>query len=131
AEGDPGCRSPPRLPAEILPRPQPHRAGLRQVQNLAPKGRGANVRGDLRRLRQNPRSVPARRMRRIPQERRIRVDPKAGRSKITDTEPMVRTVEGEPGAGELVQRRWSWPGQNGKPVYNFRSKGCEFASGRC
>ena len=24
AEGDPGCRSPPRVPAEILPRPQPH-----------------------------------------------------------------------------------------------------------
>jgi hypothetical protein len=25
-------------------------------------------------------------------------------------------------AGDLVQRRWSWPGQNGKPVYNFRSE---------
>ena len=33
--------------------------------------------------------------------------------------------------GDLVQRRWSWPGQNGKPVYNFRSDGREFASGRC
>jgi putative SOS response-associated peptidase YedK len=31
----------------------------------------------------------------------------------------------------LVQRRLSWPGQNGKPVYNFRSEGREFASGRC
>ena len=30
-----------------------------------------------------------------------------------------------------MQRRWSWPGQNGKPVYNFRSDGREFASGRC
>ena len=54
---------------------------LRQVQDPAPKGRGANLRSDLRRLRQNPRPVPARRMRRIPQERRIRVDPKTGRSR--------------------------------------------------
>ena len=38
------------------------------------------LRGDLRRLRQNPCPVPARRMRRIPQRCRIRVDPKAGRS---------------------------------------------------
>jgi putative SOS response-associated peptidase YedK len=51
--------------------------------------------------------------------------------KITDTAPIVRAVEGEPGAGELVQRRWSWPGSNGKPVYNFRSDGREFSSGRC
>jgi putative SOS response-associated peptidase YedK len=51
--------------------------------------------------------------------------------KITDMAPIVRAVEGGPGAGDLVQRRWSWPGQNGKPVYNFRSEGREFASGRC
>ena len=67
------------------PRPQPHRAGLRQVQNSAAKGGSAKLRGDLRRLRQNPRPVPARRMRRIPQERRIRVDPKAGRSRDCPT----------------------------------------------
>ena len=51
--------------------------------------------------------------------------------KITDMGPIVRAVDGEPGAGDLVQRRWSWPGQNGKPVYNFRSEGREFTSGRC
>ena len=45
--------------------------------------------------------------------------------------PIVRTIEGEPNAGDLVQRRWSWPGPNGKPVYNFRSDGREFSSGRC
>ena len=28
-------------------------------------------------------------------------------------------------------RRWSWPGPGGKPVYNFRSDGREFPSGRC
>ena len=28
-------------------------------------------------------------------------------------------------------RRWSWPGAGGKPVYNFRSDGREFPSGRC
>lgn len=51
--------------------------------------------------------------------------------KITDIGPIVRTVEGERGEGDLVQRRWSWPGQNKRPVYNFRSDGREFASNRC
>ena len=56
--------------------------------------------------------------------------------KITDTAPIVRTVIGDAGeadrtAGDLVQRRWSWPGPGGRPVYNFRSDGREFASGRC
>jgi len=46
--------------------------------------------------------------------------------KITDTAPIVRMIDGEPNAGDLVQRRWSWPGQNGRPVYNFRSDGREF-----
>ena len=48
--------------------------------------------------------------------------------KITDAAPIVRWGEG---AAELVQRRWSWPGPGGKPVYNFRSDGREFGSGRC
>jgi putative SOS response-associated peptidase YedK len=48
--------------------------------------------------------------------------------RITDRAPIVR--RGESGA-ELVQRRWSWPGPGGKPVYNFRSDGREFGSGRC
>ncbi len=30
-----------------------------------------------------------------------------------------------------MQRRWSWPGPNGRPVYNFRSDGRAFASNRC
>jgi putative SOS response-associated peptidase YedK len=48
--------------------------------------------------------------------------------RITDRAPIVRAAA----AGtELVQRRWSWPGPGGKPVYNFRSDGREFASGRC
>jgi putative SOS response-associated peptidase YedK len=50
--------------------------------------------------------------------------------RITDTAPIVRGVTGETEA-ELVQRRWSWPGPGGKPVYNFRSEGREFSSGRC
>ena len=48
--------------------------------------------------------------------------------RITDRAPIIR--RGGVGA-ELVQRRWSWPGPGGKPVYNFRSDGREFASGRC
>jgi putative SOS response-associated peptidase YedK len=51
--------------------------------------------------------------------------------KITDTGPIVRTVDGARDEGELVQRRWSWPGQNKRPVYNFRSEGREFTSNRC
>lgn len=51
--------------------------------------------------------------------------------KITDMGPIVRGIDGERGAGELVNRRWSWPGPGGKPVYNFRSENREFESGRC
>jgi putative SOS response-associated peptidase YedK len=51
--------------------------------------------------------------------------------KITDTAPIVRTVEGDRSSGDLVQRRWSWPGPGRRPVYNFRSDGREFTSGRC
>ena len=47
---------------------------------------------------------------------------------ITDPAPIVRSAEQ---GFELVVRRWSWPGPNGKPVYNFRSDGREFGSGRC
>ena len=32
---------------------------------------------------------------------------------------------------QLVERRWSWPGPTGKPVFNMRSDGREFSSGRC
>jgi putative SOS response-associated peptidase YedK len=49
--------------------------------------------------------------------------------RITDPAPIVRAADGD--SFDLVIRRWSWPGQGGKPVYNFRSDGREFASGRC
>ena len=49
--------------------------------------------------------------------------------RITDRAPIIRA--GQAGKLELVQRRWSWPGPGGKPVYNFRSEGREFGSGRC
>jgi putative SOS response-associated peptidase YedK len=52
--------------------------------------------------------------------------------RITDRAPVVRW---NGASAELVQRRWSWPGPGGKPVYNFRSDGREFANsergGRC
>jgi putative SOS response-associated peptidase YedK len=51
--------------------------------------------------------------------------------KITDVAPIIRTVDGMRGEGDLVQRRWSWLGHNTRPVYNFRSEGREFASNRC
>jgi putative SOS response-associated peptidase YedK len=49
--------------------------------------------------------------------------------RITDRAPILRVGAG--GAVELVQRRWSWPGPGGKPVYNFRSEGRAFGRGRC
>jgi len=49
--------------------------------------------------------------------------------RITDPGPIVRADAA--GQYALVVRRWSWPGPTGKPVYNFRSDGREFPSGRC
>lgn len=51
--------------------------------------------------------------------------------RITDPAPIVRTKGDKPGDYEMVVRRWSWPGPGGKPVFNFRSEGREFSSGRC
>ncbi len=51
--------------------------------------------------------------------------------RITDPGAIVRASEQEPGSAELVTRRWSWPGQGGRPVYNYRSDGREFSRGRC
>jgi putative SOS response-associated peptidase YedK len=57
--------------------------------------------------------------------------------KITDPSAIVRArgAEGEAAQIELVQRRWSWPGPTGKPVFNYRGEGREFANsergGRC
>ena len=51
--------------------------------------------------------------------------------RITDANAIIRAAAAEPGAAELVVRRWSWPGANGKPVYNYRSEGRDFARGRC
>lgn len=51
--------------------------------------------------------------------------------RITDRAPILRAATNTPGAVELVQRRWSWPGPGGKPVYNFRSEGRDLPRGRC
>ncbi len=55
--------------------------------------------------------------------------------RITDRVEIIRAAREEPGAAEMVTRRWSWPGPTGKPVYNFRSDGRRFgngaAGGRC
>ena len=51
--------------------------------------------------------------------------------RITDPNAIIRAAADEPAAAELVIRRWSWPGPTGKPVYNYRSEGRDFAKGRC
>jgi putative SOS response-associated peptidase YedK len=50
--------------------------------------------------------------------------------RITDTAPIIR-IGTEPNTVDLVQRRWSWPAPNRKPVYNFRSEGRQFGANRC
>jgi len=50
--------------------------------------------------------------------------------RITDTAPIIR-AGAEPGTVDFIQRRWSWPAPNKKPVYNFRSDDREFGSNRC
>lgn len=44
--------------------------------------------------------------------------------RITERAPILRAPAG---ALELVERRWSWPGPGGKPVFNFRGEGRRFA----
>jgi len=67
----------------FLPKYSPDLNPIEQVfakfKTLLRKVGGAKLRSHLPSLRRNPRPIPARRMRRIPQKRRIRVDPKAGR----------------------------------------------------
>ena len=47
--------------------------------------------------------------------------------RITELAPILRAAgSGEEGT-EMVQRRWSWPAPNGKPVFNFRGEGRRFA----
>ncbi|MEN3339403.1 MAG: hypothetical protein V7647_3079 [Acidobacteriota bacterium] len=51
--------------------------------------------------------------------------------RVTDVAPVIRGTAGARCSAELVNRRWSWPGPTGKPVYNFRSENRSFASHRC
>lgn len=46
--------------------------------------------------------------------------------RISERAPILRAA-GEGGRLELVERRWSWPGPTGKPVFNFRGEGRRFA----
>ena len=50
--------------------------------------------------------------------------------RISENAPVVR-FNRDKGVAELVERRWSWPGPTGKPVFNMRSDGREFSRHRC
>jgi len=50
--------------------------------------------------------------------------------RISEQAPIVR-FDRDRGVAELVERRWSWPAPTGKPVFNMRSDGREFARDRC
>ena len=45
--------------------------------------------------------------------------------RITEQAPILRASD--EGVVALVERRWSWPGPSGKPVFNFRGEGRRFA----
>lgn len=47
--------------------------------------------------------------------------------RITERAPILRSSELGVDKLELVERRWSWPGPSGKPVFNFRGEGRRFA----
>jgi putative SOS response-associated peptidase YedK len=48
--------------------------------------------------------------------------------RITERAPILRRAD----TLQLIERRWSWPGPGGKPVFNFRSEGRRFApADRC
>jgi putative SOS response-associated peptidase YedK len=49
--------------------------------------------------------------------------------RITDPTVIVRAAND--GVAEMVTRRWSWPGQGGRPVYNIRSEGRDLTDRRC
>ena len=50
--------------------------------------------------------------------------------RISEKAPIVK-FDRDRGVAELVERRWSWPAPGGKPVFNMRSDGREFAKDRC
>lgn len=50
--------------------------------------------------------------------------------RISEKAPIIR-FDQERDVAELVERRWSWPGPAGKPVFNMRSDGREFSQDRC
>ena len=50
--------------------------------------------------------------------------------RVTERAPVVR-INPADGNAELVERRWSWPGPTGKPVFNMKSDGREFPRDRC
>ena len=51
--------------------------------------------------------------------------------RITDTTLVIRAPANDNASAEAIQRRWSWPGPGGKPVYNYRSDGRDLRTGRC
>jgi len=50
--------------------------------------------------------------------------------RITEQAPIVK-FDRDRNVAQLVERRWSWPGPTGKPVFNMRSDGRAFSTGRC
>ena len=76
-----GGRRPPALPAQILARPEPHRAALLEAQALAPKSRRPNRRRRLQRPRPDPRDRHPTRVLTLLRPRRVRTIVNSSRSR--------------------------------------------------
>ena len=100
SSGDVGARL--RVSAQILPGPQSDRASnlFAKFKTLLRKARSPNIRRCRRRKRSHPRSIPARRMRRLCEKRRIRVKPNADRSRVRLVSPARRRAWAESGSNQ-------------------------------
>src|SRR3954447_12384940 len=93
-----GGRRPPAFPAQILARPEPHRAALLKAQALAPTGRRPNRRCRLQCPRPDPRDRHPTRMLKLLHSRRVRTNVNSSRSRaysVLDltTDPIALTPQ--------------------------------------
>ena len=105
--------------AEILARPQPDRAGPRQVQNPAAKGGRAKLRSRLPSLCSDSHPVSPRGMRRLHQERRLCVRPKTVRSRSRTHKSEPYSDCGEFDDGEIIGVVFFVAGRHRAEMFEF------------
>src|SRR5215204_7721005 len=119
-----GDRRPPPLPAQILARPEPHRAALLEAQALAPKSRRPNHRRSLQRSRTYPRDRNPRRMLKLLRSRPARVASATAAANHMKGRlaPAAATNWCADPAAALRSRPWTWaPIVGSKVLIGFMS----------